>query len=181
MREAVRAGLITFGEAAGVSSDLELRSLAAHTEDSAFYAAALDHIVKRSGASGGFLYVAARERLRCVARTVGILGPDAGRIDRLAHEYYARSCTESHEDLEAPTKLATMSASTAQSDEFTLWPCALARTTGERRAIEGIVVFVSNSASGAGVSSSSLEDLASLLTQSSAATALEGDDASTTQ
>jgi tetratricopeptide (TPR) repeat protein len=166
MRDAARAGVVgSSPQGQDAPADLALRALAAAADDDVFYAAVLDHLVKRSGALGGFLYVPMPDGLRCVARSEGVTCTDSASVDRAAGEYYARSRPDADADLDQPTKLATTAASTSRSGELTLWPYALSRSIGHHRAIEGVVVFLSDSASGAGISSASLEDLASLLTR----------------
>jgi tetratricopeptide (TPR) repeat protein len=167
MRDAARAGVIGSGPAHGqdAPADLALRALASAADDDVFYAAVLDHLVKRSGAFGGYLYVPRQDALRCVARTEGLTWTDSSSVDRAANEYYARVSPGAIDDVDEPTKVATTAASTTHSRELTLWPFALSHSSGHDRSIEAVVVFVSDSASAAGVSSGSLEELASLLTR----------------
>jgi hypothetical protein len=181
MRDAARAGVIgsSAAHSQDAAADLALKALATAADDDVFYAAVLDHLVKRSGAFGGYLYVPGRDALRCVARTEGLTWTDSSSVDRVASEYFARLLHDASDDLDEPTKVATTAASSTHNRELTLWPFALSRPSGHDRSIEAVVVFVSDSATGAGISSGSLEDLASLMTRRADATVARSEQSST--
>jgi hypothetical protein len=186
MRDAARAGLVVAEAAPNLVTTLAasaaaLKELASTTDDHGFYAGALEFLVKRSGASGAFLYLPSKGGLRRVAGTESLHWTDTSALDRVATEYYARELEgEAPETLDLPTQIAT--ASHTHGTGMTLWPCVLARPNVAGRTIEGVVVFVSSSVAGAGIPRSSLEQLAILLTSrgDSIAPAEDGDTVSTT-
>jgi hypothetical protein len=163
LRDAARAGLVpteTPNVADRTAPSAALQKLAVSADDSQFYAAALDFLVKSSGASSAFLYVCANEGLRAVAGTDSIsAAADSSLIDRVAREHYERERAGG----DASTTLGP--ATIAHKNEIlTLWPCALSRPDVHGRTIEGIVVFVSDSPAGTGIPRASLEHLATLIT-----------------
>jgi len=186
MRDAARAGLVVAEAAPSLvttvaMSAAALKELASTTDDSGFYAAALEFLLKRSGASGAFLYLPSKDGLRRVAATESLHWTDTSALDRVAFEQYERERVgEAPETLDLPTQIAT--ASHTHGTGMTLWPCVLARPSVAGRTIEGVVVFVSSSLAGAGIPRSSLEQLATLLTSraDSLAPAADEDAVSTT-
>jgi hypothetical protein len=174
MRDAARAGLIIVAEAApnlvttAAASTGALKELASITDDSGFYAGALEFLIRRSGANAAFLYVPSKDGLRRVAGT-NLHWTDTSALDQVATEHYERErAGEALETSDLPTQIAT--ASHTHGTGMTLWPCVLARPNAAGRTIEGVVVFVSSSLAGAGIPRSSLEELATLMTSRSDST-----------
>jgi hypothetical protein len=182
MRDAARAGLTPSEAAPSIAAQIgsaaALKELASSSDDSDFYEGALEFLVKRSGASGGFLYVCSREGLRRVASTESLRWTDMSVLDRAATEHYdrERGGNDGPDTLEVPTKLATVE----HGSDVALWPCVLARPRVGGRTIEGVVIFVSDPVGGAGIPRSSLEQLATLMTLRSESLAPDPDTVSTT-
>jgi hypothetical protein len=184
-RDAARAGVIaaspTPRDATSTGTDSGLKALAAHTEDSQFYAGALEFLVKRSGSVGGYLYVPTPDGLQCVARTEGLHWTDSVTADSAARACYERAGCSASEEPDSTTQSAPVSGPTPHGDAMMLFPCVLARTTRANRALEAVVLLVAASPMHVSIPSGSLEDLALLLMQRSQSLKLDTDTVSTTR
>lgn len=170
MREAARAGLISSEPVSGISEQASavaaLRELAS-TDDNAFYTGALDFLVKRAGAAGGFLYVCTKTGLRRVAATRDTEWSDMSEVDRAAAAHYERQLGG---DMDSMTVDFTSQQPQLTGTEHygtrgrTLWPCVLTRPRIGDHTIEGVVMLVGESGTQHGVPRNNLDQVAALMT-----------------
>jgi hypothetical protein len=182
LRDAARKGLLPRTselrvERAQAPLPAAVRELATMTDDSQFYAKALDLLVGDAGAVGGLLYARTDEGLRRVAGTEGLSYPESADPDREAERYYARAVRAAEQQTslarEAGASIVAAGAATS-GDAVVLWPCALQRRGTDGLAIEG-VALLAMPPQAALPASALLEELAMLMTmrgdQSTAAAA----------
>jgi hypothetical protein len=169
LRDAGRKGIgahsTGLGHDIGGEIGAAIRDLAGVASDSEFYAGALRLIVAYSGADGGYLYVRSPDGLRRVATTGETQSSQVVDPDLEAERQYTRALQlDDTATQPGQSEHESLNITAAESSSApVLLPCILRRRTQDGESIDGLALLAMNPRSSAMLPTSSLEQLATLM------------------